>query len=102
MFDLDHAISHWRSQLIGNGVKSPAVLDELESHVREEVDQQLQSGLVASDAFDYAVQQIGRASLIRTEFAKIPRLNMKLKHAFLTLAGIPTQYAGASINPSNP
>jgi len=37
MFDLDQAISEWRRQMAAGGIKLPDALDELESHLREEV-----------------------------------------------------------------
>ena len=38
MFDLDHAIRQWRRQMANDGVRRPEALDELESHLREEIE----------------------------------------------------------------
>ncbi len=70
MFNLDHAIADWRRQLAAGGIKSPAVLDELESHLREDIDRQLRSGPAARPAFETAVQRIGETARLKAEFEK--------------------------------
>ena len=39
MFDLEQAIAEWRKQMLAAGIKAPVPLDELESHLREEVEE---------------------------------------------------------------
>ena len=56
--------------MLAAGVKNPNVLDELESHLREDVARQVQSGLGAEQAFEAAAQRIGEAHALKTEFAK--------------------------------
>ena len=51
MFDLEKAIAEWRQQLAAGGVKAPELLDELESHLREDVEEQLHSGFNGEQAF---------------------------------------------------
>ena len=70
MFKLDQAISEWRRQMTAGGVKNSAVLDELESHLREDVERQTRSGVEAQKAFEAAVKKIGPASALRNEFKK--------------------------------
>ncbi len=70
MFNLDHAITEWRRQMTAGGVKNPTVLDELESHVREDVERQARAGVEAQKAFEVAVQKIGPASALGNEFKK--------------------------------
>jgi Clp amino terminal domain, pathogenicity island component len=70
MFNLEQAISEWRRQMLAAGVKNPDVVDELESHLREDVARQAQSGTSAEQAFEAAVQSVGPASLLQREFAK--------------------------------
>jgi hypothetical protein len=71
MHSLDEKIAHWRKQMAAGGIKSPAVLDELESHLREDVARQVQSGLNEERAFELAAQRIGKSDLLNAEFAKI-------------------------------
>jgi hypothetical protein len=47
MFNLDQAIADWRRQMLAAGIKTPVPLEELEIHLREDVEQQMQSGLRA-------------------------------------------------------
>jgi Clp amino terminal domain, pathogenicity island component len=70
MFNLEQAIAEWRRQMRAAGVKDPDVVDELESHLREDVARQVQAGASAEHAFEAAVQRVGPASLLQREFAK--------------------------------
>jgi hypothetical protein len=71
MFDLDQTISEWRRQMLAAGIKAPAPLEELETHLREDIAQQMQSGLSARQAFGIAVKHIGQAPELNREFKKI-------------------------------
>jgi hypothetical protein len=71
MFNLEEAISEWRGQMLAAGVKNPNVVDELESHLREDVARHAQSGENAEQAFEAAVQRVGHARLLKREFAKL-------------------------------
>ncbi len=70
MFDLEKPIADWRQQMLTAGIKSPTPLEELEIHLREEIERQVKSGLNDQDAFNFAVQKIGQASALKSEFAK--------------------------------
>jgi len=74
MFDLNQAISEWRKKMIAGGINPPAVLDELENHLREDVEQQVRAGASQKQAFDMAVNRIGKSDLLKAEFAKISGL----------------------------
>lgn len=37
MFNLEQSIADWRRQMLATGIKTPAPLDELESHLREDI-----------------------------------------------------------------
>lgn len=71
MFNLDQAITNWRRQMIAGGIKTPVPLEELESHLREDVDRRMRSGTPAQQAFEEAVQQVGSADELKLEFGKI-------------------------------
>jgi hypothetical protein len=73
MFNLDQSISEWRQRMLAGGVKGPGVLDELESHLREDVARQVQSGFCAEEAFDAAARRMGEAHALKAEFAKTGR-----------------------------
>jgi hypothetical protein len=71
MFNLEQAIVEWRRQMLAAGVKTPVPLEELESHLREEIERQTKSGSNEAEAFKSAVQKIGSAHTIQNEFEKV-------------------------------
>jgi hypothetical protein len=85
MFDLETAIIQWRKQMRAAGIESPAPLEELESHLREEFARQTKLNSDDQEAFDFAVQKIGRARALKREFKKIA---LPLETRFVRLIGI--------------
>lgn len=77
MFNFEQAISEWRTQMLAAGIQTPVPLEELENHLREEIERQLILGLNPCQAFAVAVQQIGQAKVLRTEFKKVERSLMQ-------------------------
>jgi hypothetical protein len=71
MFDLQKSINDWRLQMLAAGVKYPAPLDELELHLREEIERLTESGLDEPAAFTAAVKNLGPAQSLRDEFKKV-------------------------------
>jgi Clp amino terminal domain, pathogenicity island component len=71
MFDLEQAISRWRRQMLAAGIRTAESLDELENHLREEVEKQIKSGQNPTQAFETAIDQIGRPAVLKKEFAKV-------------------------------
>ena len=71
MRDLEEKIARWRKQMAVGGVNTPAVLDELESHLREETERQMRAGANAEAAFKTAVERLGRSRSLKAEFAKL-------------------------------
>jgi leader peptidase (prepilin peptidase)/N-methyltransferase len=79
MFNLEQSIANWRRQMLAAGIKTPVPLEELEGHLREDVEQQMRSGLNAQQAFQVAVQRIGQAGALKREFAKVGPLKLVLR-----------------------
>jgi hypothetical protein len=71
MFNLERAIAKWRQRMAVSGIKDTAVLDELESHLWEDIDRQVKAGLNEEKAARAAMQRMGRSDLLRAEFAKV-------------------------------
>jgi hypothetical protein len=71
MSNLEQSIAEWRRQMLAAGVKTPVPLEELESHLRDEIQRQTKSGLGEADAFQTAVQKIGQAHAVQNEFKKV-------------------------------
>ena len=71
MFDLNESITGWRTRLANDENYAAADLDELESHLREEVDRLRESGLSGEEAFWVASRRLGNAESLSAEFAKV-------------------------------
>jgi hypothetical protein len=70
MFNLDHAIADWRRIMAAAGIQSPDVLDELESHLREDIERRVKAGADAAEVFRIAAAQIGQPHMLQAEFAR--------------------------------
>lgn len=70
MFNLDQAIAEWRRQLTAAGIESAAVLEELENHLRDDIEAQVGSGRDEEGAFELAVRRLGPPEALRGEFVK--------------------------------
>jgi hypothetical protein len=71
MFDLEPSIAEWRRQMLAGGLGTPVPLEELEIHLREDIERQMKSGLNEAEAFKTAVQKIGPAHTVQNEFKKV-------------------------------
>jgi hypothetical protein len=71
MFDLEQSIADWRTQMLAAGIKTPVPLEELEIHLREEIERRTKLELSEQEIFNSAVQKIGRAHMIQNEFKKV-------------------------------
>jgi hypothetical protein len=83
MFDLETAIAGWRKQIQAAGIKAPVLLEELEGHLREEIERQTGCGLKERAAFDLAVKQVGAAGRLKREFKKAG-FPVRMRYAKLT------------------
>lgn len=72
MYNLEEEIANWRQRMAAGGVKAPAVLDELENHLREDAEKLAKSGVLSeAEAFMVAASRIGQSDLLCEEFAKV-------------------------------
>jgi hypothetical protein len=85
MFNVDQAISEWRKRMAAQGIKSHEILDELESHLRADVQERIRSGRDVSEAFQAAVQRIGQAPALKAEFAKTGRTRGALEKLMIAI-----------------
>jgi len=70
MFDLESAIADWRRQMLAAGITTPVPLEELELHLREEIERQIQTGATEQNAFEMAAKQVGQPTRLKAEFRK--------------------------------
>jgi hypothetical protein len=73
MFNLEQSIAEWRRQMMADGVKPPMPLNELESHLREDVRALMSAGKPEDQAFQLAVSRLGNPGQLRTEFKKLKK-----------------------------
>ena len=59
---IENEISAWRAYLTAHGDVSADNLEELESHLRDQIDELIGSGLSDDEAFIVAVRRSGSAS----------------------------------------
>ena len=71
MLDLESKIAEWRTRMAAGGIKTPAVLDELESHLREEIRARITAGAAGDQAFREALARLGKMDSLRDEFRKV-------------------------------
>ena len=60
------SIAEWRKQMLAAGIKTPVPLEELEIHLREEIERQMQSGMNEQASFISAVQNSYRRTGLKT------------------------------------
>jgi hypothetical protein len=70
MFNLEKAVASWRRQMMKAGIKNAQIMDELEAHLREEVEHQLAEGTDPEVAFDKATLKMGAPKPLQREFKK--------------------------------
>ena len=67
---VEDQIDQWRSYLVHRDAIAPADVDELEGHLRDQIDGLEASGLSADEAFLVAVSRMGRIDELSREFAR--------------------------------
>jgi len=86
MFNLEQSIADWRRQMLTAGIKAPVPLEELEIHLREDVEREVRMGSDAQEAFRISVRRIGQPETLMSEFKKAGA-PMELQK-FMDLAGV--------------
>lgn len=73
--------------MLAGGLKSSELLDELESHLREDTERQVKSGIDPRAAFETAVERVGHADALKAEFKKAAKLREPLLMKIMLLFG---------------
>jgi hypothetical protein len=94
---LEQSIAGWRQRMLAAGIKTPAPLDELENHLREEIERLKKSGVDERMAIENAVQQTGQPQSLKNEFNKIETSIMKniFRCVAVLLIGMAAQLPGS-------
>ena len=89
--------------MLAAGIKTPVPLQELESHLREDMARRMQPELSAQQAFEVAVQQIGPAHQLTREFKKFKATTKRrqmTRTAGIVAALFGTVFGGAMVLPA--
>jgi len=87
MCDLESRIEQWRRSL-AESVGRREVIDELESHLRDEFQRLVQTGQPPEQAFATAAARLGSPQALAAEFAKVPPAAPWLPVRWVTVAQI--------------
>lgn len=71
MFDLEKALAAWRRSLAYNRAFDAADLDELERHVRDQVEALARRGVPPEEAFHRALGEMGSYGAVEAEYRKV-------------------------------
>lgn len=71
MFELESQIRKWRGHLRSSGSLGEEELEELESHLRDSVDDLMSWGMTTEEAFLVSVRRMGDSEALSDEFAKV-------------------------------
>ncbi|MEM1126576.1 MAG: ABC transporter permease [Bacteroidota bacterium] len=82
-FDLDTALATWRRFLQNERAIAPDDLDELETHIRDLVDDLVASGIPPDVAFRRATRQVGSFSGLHTDYQRVYWAKVRDEHRLL-------------------
>lgn len=85
MFNLEQSITAWRKQMLAAGIKTPVPMDELESHLRDEIEEQVKLRLSPEQAFRKGILKFGNACTLKNEFEKNNQTKLMKKIIFISL-----------------
>jgi len=85
MFDLNEQINRWRGNLAQSETLGSSDIDELESHLREEIDNLTTLKLSDEEAFLVATHRLGSTDSLAEEYEKI-NLGVKFRHRLFWIA----------------
>ena len=86
VFDLNEHIAQWRGALARSETLANSDLDELEGHLREEIQNLRASGLSEEEAFLVARHRLGTTCALAEEYAKVNRAAVFRGHCFWAAA----------------
>ena len=97
MFDLNKAISSWRMRLSEKQTCAKSDIDEMETHLREEIDSLTASKLSEQEAFLVATHRLGDPDSLAAEFAKVNTSILWRKRLFWIVAGLLSYFVAICI-----
>ncbi len=98
MFDLNRAITNWRQELGQNDALNTGDLNEMESHLRDEIEGLAGGRLSPQEAFIIAAHRLGDTGQIAAEFAKVHSSRMWRRRFFWMLTGVLTYILAGALS----
>lgn len=71
MFELESQVRKWRGHLRSSGSLGEEELEELESHLRDSIDDLTSRGVTTEEAFLVSIRRMGDTEALSNEFAKV-------------------------------
>lgn len=71
MFDLESNVIAWSNQLRLSGKVSEEDIMELEGHLRDQVDELIENGLMVDEAFLISIKRLGNLNILSKEYSKV-------------------------------
>jgi hypothetical protein len=89
MADLEDRIAKWRNALATAMADRPDVVDELEDHLRQDLDALTRAGRTPDEAWDTAILRLGDCAALAREFARSARAGwLPTRRVALVLLGV--------------
>jgi hypothetical protein len=88
MFNLNEEVIKWRNALTQSEAFGGADIDELEGHLREEIERLAAAGLSEQEAFLVAGHRLGDTRSLESEFAKVNAGHILRTRLFWMAAGV--------------
>lgn len=87
MFQLEKSLEDWKRNLNSSNSLTQPDIDELESHLLDEIDDLKQKNLTDEESFYVACSRIGSSDLLSNEFSKVNANYIWLKKILWLLSG---------------
>ncbi len=101
MFDLNRQIDLWKRAFAANRTCSTDELEELESHLREQIEAMIAAGLSQEEAFAKSISRLGDPHAVCREFAKNEFkgdwLAIRAGNAMVALVGVAAVVVGIAV-----
>ncbi len=101
MFDLNRQIDLWKRAFWAKGTCSTDELEELESHLREQIEAMMAAGVSPEEAFAQSISRLGDPHAVCREFAKNEFkgdwLAIRAGNAMVALVGVAAVVVGIAV-----
>jgi hypothetical protein len=97
MHDVEMQIEQWRNALRASDAFRTSDIDELEGHLREEMERLHPLGLSTAESFLIARHRLGETDALESEYQKVNARHRPLRHLSWMVFGVLAYFAGGYI-----